>query len=121
MALRAAEGVIALGDLLAEHLLLGGRVAPRPAEPRPDRVLLVELQRGRVLGRAGIGRRVGIRPEGASREQPHGAVEGRRVALRRERGPRVAVEFPALRETRSEEHTSELQSLAYLVCRLLLE
>src|SRR3989454_10827055 len=38
MALRAAEGVIALGDRLAEHLLLGGRVAPRPAEPRPDRV-----------------------------------------------------------------------------------
>src|SRR2546425_7400733 len=26
-----------------------------------------------------------------------------------------------LREHRSEEHTSELQSLAYLVCRLLLE
>src|SRR2546425_8826456 len=28
---------------------------------------------------------------------------------------------PALRFVRSEEHTSELQSLAYLVCRLLLE
>src|SRR2546425_2548206 len=28
---------------------------------------------------------------------------------------------PALRSSRSEEHTSELQSLAYLVCRLLLE
>src|SRR2546425_6677285 len=27
----------------------------------------------------------------------------------------------AVREDRSEEHTSELQSLAYLVCRLLLE
>src|SRR2546425_7789374 len=27
----------------------------------------------------------------------------------------------AWREVRSEEHTSELQSLAYLVCRLLLE
>src|SRR2546425_7626706 len=27
----------------------------------------------------------------------------------------------ALRNARSEEHTSELQSLAYLVCRLLLE
>src|SRR2546425_12786771 len=27
----------------------------------------------------------------------------------------------AARTTRSEEHTSELQSLAYLVCRLLLE
>src|SRR2546425_1734141 len=28
---------------------------------------------------------------------------------------------PAIRPSRSEEHTSELQSLAYLVCRLLLE
>src|SRR2546425_9707587 len=28
---------------------------------------------------------------------------------------------PGQRNTRSEEHTSELQSLAYLVCRLLLE
>src|SRR2546425_3854222 len=28
---------------------------------------------------------------------------------------------PAVRAPRSEEHTSELQSLAYLVCRLLLE
>src|SRR5687767_15661601 len=28
---------------------------------------------------------------------------------------------PSPRATRSEEHTSELQSLAYLVCRLLLE
>src|SRR5205823_13468608 len=29
--------------------------------------------------------------------------------------------LPHLLEKRSEEHTSELQSLAYLVCRLLLE
>src|SRR2546425_12324138 len=29
--------------------------------------------------------------------------------------------FAARRNARSEEHTSELQSLAYLVCRLLLE
>src|SRR2546425_9686034 len=29
--------------------------------------------------------------------------------------------FPGLNRERSEEHTSELQSLAYLVCRLLLE
>src|SRR2546425_2668343 len=37
---------------------------------------------------------------------------------------RVPLSFsPAIRRisTRSEEHTSELQSLAYLVCRLLLE
>src|SRR5687767_15946976 len=31
------------------------------------------------------------------------------------------VEFPHRGRGRSEEHTSELQSLAYLVCRLLLE
>src|SRR2546425_5986036 len=30
-------------------------------------------------------------------------------------------EVPRAEEQRSEEHTSELQSLAYLVCRLLLE
>src|SRR2546425_5549369 len=29
--------------------------------------------------------------------------------------------YPARQSVRSEEHTSELQSLAYLVCRLLLE
>src|SRR5687767_15256131 len=33
--------------------------------------------------------------------------------------PRKAMKTPE--NTRSEEHTSELQSLAYLVCRLLLE
>src|SRR6478609_7021913 len=37
------------------------------------------------------------------------------------RPPRQPVAPPAGRVERSEEHTSELQSLAYLVCRLLLE
>src|SRR6266545_8327819 len=37
---------------------------------------------------------------------------------RRYRGPRGVM---TRRSPRSEEHTSELQSLAYLVCRLLLE
>src|SRR3989441_4864383 len=32
-----------------------------------------------------------------------------------------AEKFPIQEDLRSEEHTSELQSLAYLVCRLLLE
>src|SRR2546425_2230291 len=40
-------------------------------------------------------------------------------------GVRTALRVPTWRDdntvTRSEEHTSELQSLAYLVCRLLLE
>src|SRR3712207_8392431 len=36
-------------------------------------------------------------------------------------GERLVVRPPALGEVRSEEHTSELQSRQYLVCRLLLE
>src|SRR2546425_8357689 len=35
--------------------------------------------------------------------------------------PTAGVDPAGSREIRSEEHTSELQSLAYLVCRLLLE
>src|SRR5687767_15563996 len=40
------------------------------------------------------------------------------ITALRVRGLRAVVKRPA---RRSEEHTSELQSLAYLVCRLLLE
>src|SRR2546423_10929339 len=43
--------------------------------------------------------------------RPHRRGAVHRRAARRARGP----------APRSEEHTSELQSLAYLVCRLLLE
>src|SRR3712207_8410430 len=50
------------------------------------------------------GRQVDVRGEGRTR-QPHLSTPG----PYRERGPR------------SEEHTSELQSRQYLVCRLLLE
>src|SRR2546425_9349948 len=37
------------------------------------------------------------------------------------RSPRSTIWRSAFAASRSEEHTSELQSLAYLVCRLLLE
>src|SRR5258707_11218595 len=37
------------------------------------------------------------------------------------RWPALAAEWRRLRRPRSEEHTSELQSRQYLVCRLLLE
>src|SRR2546425_8735759 len=40
---------------------------------------------------------------------------------RRQSGPSASGRRTASRRWRSEEHTSELQSLAYLVCRLLLE
>src|SRR5437016_8062259 len=51
---------------------------------------------------------------------------GGRPALRpcaawEEHRPRVRVRLRCAREGRSEEHTSELQSLTNLVCRLLLE
>src|SRR2546425_4919491 len=36
-------------------------------------------------------------------------------------GDDVEITIPLPKQKRSEEHTSELQSLAYLVCRLLLE
>src|SRR5205823_6685856 len=36
-------------------------------------------------------------------------------------GPGACSLYSCMPPTRSEEHTSELQSLAYLVCRLLLE
>src|SRR2546425_9012189 len=43
------------------------------------------------------------------------------VVQREFAGVRTGKASPGLVEARSEEHTSELQSLAYLVCRLLLE
>src|SRR5687767_15686178 len=52
-------------------------------------------------------------------EGPH-ARAAEAGAPRSPRQPLVA-EIAAERSKRSEEHTSELQSLAYLVCRLLLE
>src|SRR5205823_13495598 len=53
-----------------------------------------------------------LRHFAAARPSDHGGGARRRVSLAGRRRGR--------RERRSEEHTSELQSLAYLVCRLLL-
>src|SRR5712672_2336237 len=48
------------------------------------------------------------------------AIRARHAVLPR-RLSTIAISIPRGRAPRSEEHTSELQSLAYLVCRLLLE
>src|SRR5687767_15599681 len=61
-------------------------------------------------------RQHGIRPHPVQRASERG---GRLGLERRVRGGRHPAQ-PA-GGVRSEEHTSELQSLAYLVCRLLLE
>src|SRR2546425_5748959 len=69
----------------------------RRAEDRGDAAERIDLDRRRVHG-PGLGQVLGLGAE-----------------LRIQRGGDVT------HVGRSEEHTSELQSLAYLVCRLLLE
>src|SRR5205823_14093958 len=59
-------------------------------------------------------RRVGYPAQAASRYAARAPAEGSSRAAYLEA---ACAGYP----TRSEEHTSELQSLAYLVCRLLLE
>src|SRR2546425_9036155 len=77
----------------------------RSEEPRLD---------GLAAERRGRRREV----EGLTREpDPEEGAEGDALAEERE-PPAERVEH---HDERSEEHTSELQSLAYLVCRLLLE
>src|SRR2546425_5980801 len=56
------------------------------------------------------------RPAASSPSPPPG-----RSPRRRSSSPAARTAPPASPRARSEEHTSELQSLAYLVCRLLLE
>src|SRR3712207_7900679 len=50
-----------------------------------------------------------------------GLARHHRAAARRGGAPRARAPDRPGREARSEEHTSELQSRQYLVCRLLLE
>src|SRR5687767_15278131 len=78
------------------------RSAPDPGVPQPHR---------RPLGVPGVHRVVDAeRAAVAVGPLPVAGAVGAR--------PEQALAHPAVR---SEEHTSELQSLAYLVCRLLLE
>src|SRR3712207_7845288 len=60
----------------------------------------------------------------AHRRQPRRGREGVLLLPRLDADSQlheVSVQVPARRVPRSEEHTSELQSRQYLVCRLLLE
>src|SRR3989441_5657632 len=70
-----------------------------------------DLQRRKARGRRGLALTEGVR-----------LVEEALAAGVAFTGALVAPDLArTARGTRSEEHTSELQSLAYLVCRLLLE
>src|SRR3712207_7234010 len=88
---------------------------------RPPRSTLfpyTTLFRSWSCARAGA-RRPSRRPTALVRTGGRGARPD--VRLRRGGPPRTVQDFRGLRRVRSEEHTSELQSRQYLVCRLLLE
>src|SRR5205823_5439122 len=91
---------------------VGGRKAVAPAFPRRS------SRRTSTIAAASAGT-----PRGSLAirhcSTPPGAVQSDQGENQRS-GNNALRRFPTLR-CRSEEHTSELQSLAYLVCRLLLE
>src|SRR5438552_11318496 len=68
--------------------------------------------------------RVNLIPEFAPRlgvDASGRLVEQEKLRIRQRAGAEREPLFPAARQFRSEEHTSELQSPDHLVCRLLLE
>src|SRR5205823_7994920 len=87
---------------LHDALPISRRAAAVPRQRRPAAAAQAGIAGARAGGESRLRHRV--RPDALSR--------------RRRRRDRLHVEAAA---ARSEEHTSELQSLAYLVCRLLLE
>src|SRR2546425_1320274 len=106
------DGVGRLGD---------GRVVFIPRTAPGDQVRLRDnsLERHRNFARAEVGAIVRASPARVAPPCPHyvndhcGGCQLQHVAYEGQ--------LSAKRAIRSEEHTSELQSLAYLVCRLLLE
>src|SRR3712207_8823527 len=87
---------------------------------RPPRSTLfpyTTLFRSRGAGRVARDQRGALDAPARGRRGPSDAVLLRDRALRR----RVGIVRGAGHTDRSEEHTSELQSRQYLVCRLLLE
>src|SRR5438093_3719596 len=93
-----------------------GQIRLQPANP--DMLpLVVAAERVRIVGVVvGVFRRQGFRTSAPARPRPApGIGDGRTLDLT------LRVIEQRVGEARSEEHTSELQSLTNLVCRLLLE
>src|SRR2546425_5339805 len=91
----------------------GSAWASRPGRRRPG----IRSRASGTTPDASSGRRSATRPSSRRRTAEAGFPTG----CARCRLPRAREAAWRCRATRSEEHTSELQSLAYLVCRLLLE
>src|SRR5437764_7309028 len=103
--LRVVEQVVS-GDAVLDAVL---RIRSRPGRLGED--ALGSVGRARVVRRGRVGRAA----------PPATVGVGVRVVVRD--GALLGVHIPSglARRARSEEHTSELQSPMYLVCRLLLE
>src|SRR5437762_9812790 len=92
-------------------------MGPARGDPRPDPC----LQLGEALPRRGLGVPVGLPAQWPLLPDAAGQLQ-RRHAHRLPERAQVSFSRPASHpDLRSEEHTSELQSPMYLVCRLLLE
>src|SRR5205823_14261296 len=96
--------------------VLASTFNPTPPPPRSTLFPYTTLFRSRSARPACAGRRNSPDSRGCGRARPARA----RAAARGSR-PALPSADPQGSRPRSEEHTSELQSLAYLVCRLLLE
>src|SRR5262245_59447964 len=98
----------------------GSRLAARARNPRTVRCALQSLPHGKIGKRA----QRGIEHEqSCERHDDHPVLGYVRIGAREQLPDRLTApqSFGDRRSTRSEEHTSEIQSLRHLVCRLLLE
>src|SRR2546425_407326 len=105
---RAVEG----GTVIAFHPLVR---SPPQGPAAAHRSARTPARSGRCCGSRSHSGRPAPRATSPSRPECRGFPPHSRGAARARRSR------PGADRTRSEEHTSELQSLAYLVCRLLLE
>src|SRR2546425_5898095 len=98
---------------------LGGRVSHRHDRALHGYTGGQGFQDGRASDQAAVDQRCAVHRH--RRKQPGDGYRSEENVV----GDRLVVEQPGFAASevsgRSEEHTSELQSLAYLVCRLLLE
>src|SRR5205814_7250990 len=98
--IRPLHDRVVVKRLDAENKSAGGIVIPDTAGEKPDQGEVVAIGKGKILEDGKV--------------RPLDVKVGDRILFGKYSGQAVKVE-------RSEEHTSELQSLRHLVCRLLLE
>src|SRR5437773_5537832 len=99
LVLCAAICVVAPANRGAILLVLEGMIAPAPLVSGANGMIPVEGQRVDVWLGHRVGRDIGVRPEGAAREEPYRAVVRPRIRLGSERRSGIAVVEAALRKS----------------------